>query len=142
MNKERLLELADVIEHTPHKQIKLVDNFDREITPTFFNMGVWHCGSAACIGGWTNALYNTSQWDCSEQAAQALDLDELTSDLLFFPNGYAGWQHGWEYEYVTPAMAATVLRHFADTGIVDWSIVAEDMDLAMAAAPQRTAEPA
>jgi len=123
MNKENVLKVADAIEN-------------HSIPKLGFNMGLFYakregetdhtghnCGTVACIAGWAytvergkmnrnlvaaeNAAYNA--------AKKWLDLSASEASALFYPR--------WEVRHsVTTQQAVTVLRNFAETGEVDWSV--------------------
>ena len=110
MNKERILELADVIEKVPLAGHVLINEGPKE--PDHFNMIEWHCGSCACIGGWAEHI-----WKDEDNAAGALGLSYMQEARLFFMRDYRGKT---AMLSVTPSQAASCLRHLAETGIVDW----------------------
>lgn len=80
------------------------------------------CGTVACIAGWTMLLEKGADYgknkalDFHAQATRLLNLTRDESDELFtMDNSYGGTLYD-----VTPARAVAVIRHFADTGAVDW----------------------
>jgi hypothetical protein len=128
MNKKRILEVADAIERHAIKDLG-------------FNMSTYmqtplqrwampdrsghDCGTVGCIAGWTLALTNGVATvkemlggRIHAKAAEALGLDRLTALELFLAPGM-----GCHYGQVTPEEAVRVLRHLAETGVVDWSPV-------------------
>lgn len=114
MNRERIRELADVIEKLPHTEIDDASGF---------NMGnyVHVCGTPCCIAGWTVAVakgWETITWRVAyyDVAANHLGLTGQQAEDLFRPFSHVRLQD------VTPAHAAAVLRNLADTGVVDWSV--------------------
>lgn len=141
-NVKKLLRLADVIEH-PRKngflglKFNLADWFrtprgddgEHEI-PAKAKDDNW-CGTVACIAGFQVAIGpkkagrkaiksfwdGTGNWGnngpIAEEAKLQLGLTEREASSLFTP-GY--------YEY-TAKQAAKVIRHFANTGRVDWNIL-------------------
>jgi hypothetical protein len=125
MNKERLLLLADMIENsTPPK------NFP----DLYFNMAnYWEgpedkgfdpvdqeyhtCGTGACIAGWATATFGSGTTKHERIQREAMCLLELTpcqADRLFIPNDPSD-DH-------TTEIAPAVIRHFVETGEVDWDI--------------------
>jgi hypothetical protein len=126
MNKERVLALAELIEKQPHVG-------KEEETTEGFDMAQWFhpCGTPACIAGWTLAL-KYGDWTPALQdkrgaggveadAADYLGLEGTQSAQLFF----VGHEAEKSLADVTPQDAAKLLRHFAETGKVDWSITNE-----------------
>lgn len=117
MNKENILKVADAIEQ-------------HSIPTLGFNMNWWgytfdptkpenqkhdksghNCGTVACIGGWTETLFKTTD------ARSALELPTSVATQLFYPD-----QNGAPQAYeATPVHAVRVLRHLAETGKVDWA---------------------
>lgn len=118
VNVERLKLLASVIEGLPPEQFSMTD---------------WDCGAFACIGGWTERLFK------GEEADEALGLTEQEKEHLFYPrsseesmvagNGIQALsdhpelnQYIWSRE-IPPTSCARVVRNFADTGVIDWTIL-------------------
>lgn len=129
MNRERILELADRIEAMPHYNIVArmlgLELDDRRITDAeggMFTMAMWRqsssCGTVACVGGWTQQLWGSENMDDHEVGA-LLGLDWPTTSRLFYP-------HETDWTDTTPAQAARVLRHLAETGELRWGMVADD----------------
>lgn len=77
-----------------------------------FNMNCWYgrkeCGTVGCIGGWCDALYNTS-------------FDHMNAghpvDTLFYPGMVKDWNT------ITQSQAAHALRNYLATGKPDWAAV-------------------
>lgn len=116
MNKERLLHLAEVIERAPHERGKWAES--GYFAPlTAFTMELWHCGSVGCIGGWACKLFNDGNVVGTEEVAPLLGLSFETANTLFYPPNRL------DYSSITPAQAATVIRHLVETGEVDWTII-------------------
>lgn len=94
------------------------------IKPEQFDMAEW-CGTACCIAGHAIAL-SGKQWDHSVDdqlppsriAANWLDIDYGTAQQLFIPS-----MMDKSYDEITLEDALTVLRHYRDTGVVDWDLV-------------------
>lgn len=109
MNRERILQLADVIEKTPHAQ----PDYWSEGPLTSFNMSEWRYGTCGCLGGWVEHLFRDED---DLHARDLLDIEGDAAEELFYPTGFT------TYKDILPARAARVLRHLAETGKVDWSI--------------------
>jgi hypothetical protein len=120
MNTDRIRHLADVIEAQPHTTLAAESGF---------NMNNWThtCGTPACICGWTNYVRTGDDegflGDVSA-AAHYLGISGRQAEELFSPeetgedgDNFLSWSD------ITPAHAAAVLRHLAETGRVDWSVV-------------------
>ena len=119
MNKERILEIADLIE-TGHERM-------------VFDMGVFGdehpCGTAACIAGWTVARFGESGRAKKidhrrplnalffDGALSVLGLSFPEAQRLFAPNEE---RDGVSMAEVTAPHAVRTLRHLAKTGKVDW----------------------
>jgi hypothetical protein len=92
--------------HVKHVEIgdtdTITDNVE-ELTGGF-NMGVWNCGTAACIGG-TAEIIGKITFVCSSE-----HLFEL-----FYPEG------GMDYRTITVEQGAKALRNFLTTGEASWS---------------------
>lgn len=122
MNTDRILTLARAIDNNVAVyEGQLVDfNMDEWITPMEDVEGrrAPKCGTAACIGGHAEILFNPSNiGGFVDNAAELLGLDHDTADALFFPVYYKR-----RWDRITRAKAARVLRHLAKTGNVDWSV--------------------
>ena len=126
MNKERILEIADLIE-AGHKGMV----FDMS------TYGHRHpCGTAACIAGWTVARFDTTGQatridhrrplvadNVLGWARDALGLEHERACDLFIPTGY---EHGVGVFDITASHAVRALRHLAVTGEVDWFATMEE----------------
>src|SRR4051812_17816659 len=71
-----------------------------------FRMDDWDCGTAACIGGWADRLFNV---DFNRRDPNA-GLDEL-----FMATGVAQWGD------ITEEQAAIALRNYLTTGRPRWA---------------------
>ena len=129
MNKERILALADLIEGQEHTN----DWYVGEVHGFNMNKLVYDCGTPSCIAGWAawealdqpkvlkTKVFGDSDY-IEKTAAEYLGLEYNSCNAdkgcyrLFYPNTPV-------YSDITPIMAATVLRHLAETGEIDWSIV-------------------
>lgn len=135
MNTERILRLANFIESLPDERLDMCfwakdasgdENLEQSTETILHN-----CGTAACIGGWTEALFNPGRstflgtrglWDESPAAVvptdSAGDLLGLTvaqaHDLFMPPHTSGAW------DCITPAIAGATLRRLAETGQVEW----------------------
>jgi hypothetical protein len=110
MNTENIIALADLIETLPQAGFGSREGFF---------MGNWRhdCGTPSCIAGWAVHLagIDCSRSQVADKAADWLDLYfEDEAQDLFEPSHLP-------YEAITPQHAAKVLRHLAETGVVDWS---------------------
>lgn len=118
MNVERILQLADVIEKTPHRLRYSETMKWRRLSG--FNMSNWHCGTTGCIAGWACDVFGNGNEpfytdEIQFDAAVLLGLPHHIADDLFVPTDGA-------LTDIKPKHAANVLRHLAETGEVDWSI--------------------
>src|SRR5262245_29537161 len=105
----------------------------REKNPIGFNMDTFgstdthfkdhtghHCGTNACIAGWTVALLtpkNYNSYGAPYVAQDLLGLNDAQANRLFYALGY-----GRRLNNIKPALAVAVLRNLAKTGEVNWNI--------------------
>lgn len=121
MNKERILHLADVLDSIPkNHKFDMAKWFHDFIPGGGVDALEYDCGTPSCVAGW--ALYTFGddlnyRWveteALSRDAGQLLGIDSEDADRLFLPDEV-------NYEMITPAIAASVLREFARTGEVEW----------------------
>lgn len=123
MDKQRILELADVIEKAPYAERPQYRR-SNEPTLTHFNMSTFHCGSAGCIAGWTIAHWQPEALNYLDteaivrRAAAELDLSPSQAEDLFCSDRTPA-----ELTDIRPAEAARVLRHFVETGEIEWESI-------------------
>lgn len=126
MNIPRLLELADAIEHATLAAQGIGFNMSDWVSTCDDDMSGHSCKTTACIAGWAVELFTMKRIlpeTCEDIAAEVLGLDDYeTQEALF----YAGNIKASEMDDITNTHAATVLRHLAKTGEVDWSQGAPD----------------
>ena len=116
MNKERILELADKIDGLPTVVYGENDPNKR----SFCMEATYHpCGNPACLAGWVEEI-----WDVEEDPDPLGIVGTKHEMELFEPRApWATFFHKpGEEGFITSEHAAAVLRHFAETGEVDWSI--------------------
>ncbi len=125
MNKKRVLKLANFIENREIKSLGFnMMYYVSEINPENDNSG-HGCGTAACIAGWCYAMmtslkklteeYGTNDIKWCSSSYLELTLNETFE--LFLPMG-----RRIPLGDITPEHAVATLRHFAETGKVDWNI--------------------
>ena len=118
MNKERILEIADLIEAGHEGMVFDMTTFGDEHP----------CGTAACIAGWAvvrfgenggapNVAWQIEGPDVFSGALSVLGLSFPEAQRLFTPNERRDGVDMWE---VTASHAVRTLRHLAKTGKVDW----------------------
>ena len=132
MNTDRILILANFIESLPDERLDMHlwasdgddENLDQATATVLHN-----CGTAACIGGWTEALFNPDAlqfrgtrglWSPDaplpkDSAGTLLGLTVAQAHDLFMPPHTSG-----AWSDITPAIAADTLRRLAETGQVEW----------------------
>lgn len=123
VNTQRLEILADLLENNqcPVASSGAKVGFNmRAITPdsSLNDKTGNHCGTSACIAGWTLLLWGTDAdrrngW--AGDAGRILDLDEVQQQHLFFAQG--SWLR---WENITPQQAANAICSLVDTGEVKW----------------------
>ena len=133
VNTEAVLELAEFIEGLEHLNRSAVEDIAQrtysEVPPgRWFRLDIWmastkyqfDCGTVGCISGWAVWHWNLQLFTASREVGRLLGLTDVQSKALFTPSR----TYGVGYRHVTPVMAGAVLRHLAETGQVDWSIIA------------------
>ena len=130
MNKERILQLADVIEREGalpepelgfnmlYCRVKTNDD-DGSLERDFANRP---CGTVGCIAG--HALRLAGINGGFTAAAEWLGLSYIggEGEELFFPGDVSGINIS-RWDEITPAHAAAVLRRLVETGKVEWAAV-------------------
>lgn len=129
MNRDRIQALMDLLEGVPD------DKFDmRYLFVQPGGEGLWagdapkarlgrrvqtfvkHCGTAACIAGWTAVLADprgqVADWG-SEKAAEYLGISDSQGNRLFVPSELSSPRY-------TRAAAIATLKHLLETGEVRW----------------------
>jgi hypothetical protein len=134
MNKERLIQLAEVLEspaaekHFDMKEwIEHTGYHDLPEGITIAEVMI-DCGTVACIAGWATVLARPNEpysaiIDEFSLAAEYLDLEYFIAKSLFTPS--CTTDEGTQAYDADPKQAAKVVRHLAETGEVDWSIIDE-----------------
>lgn len=141
-NKQALIKVAEWLEdgakHVDIDNGHKIDQFDMEHAVTSISNG---CGTACCIAGalvqfeglikpvveGSPNFFDEVDDETDDLvegvgtlAASYLGIDKDDSDKLFVP-----WSH-FEYESYTefsdPDRAAQVIRHYLETGVVDWDM--------------------
>lgn len=119
---ESLLDLADFLDNLPPEGAEVEGRrlgFDMSLT--FYEV-MYSCISACCIGGWVQALREDLAWgdegELKEIEDSLMDLHPGMSENEADDICYPGYTHG-AYD-ATPQQAASLLRHYHETGEVDW----------------------
>lgn len=139
------LRLNDIQYEGLHKVLDLLEGDElihyadaKDITaPTkLFHMSCWwetkvhHCGTVGCIGGWASALmqpqgklntpshniYLNTEYDWKNGSRWI----GKTHDLFHPPRD----EKTGSWEHITPNMARVTLRHYLETGDVNWKLAA------------------
>lgn len=120
--KERILAFADFIEQMPHAYPVPDQDYPRYgfSMHTWGAWDYWH--APASIGGWIERVwpsdcYGTADAVLSRLTGTVEQENDQTAYALFCCDGFS-----FLYSSITPRIAAKVLRHFAETGEVDWNI--------------------
>lgn len=111
MNKDRILQLADIIEQSA--------SFDMNYFFVPFVDTENDCGTPACIAG--HAIHhfqgvNNTVLPFTRHAAFLLDLDREHAAILFGTHDYVDL----DMDLITPAVAASHLRNIAAGGSYEW----------------------
>lgn len=129
MNKDNILRLADIIEAQPHTSVDEAQGFNMEGY-------IHHCGTPSCIAGFAAFESLKETTNDEEKIIKTLRLlerynvnelwnlaikwlgfsEEVEIYELFHPRCSYQWHN------ITPQEAAKVLRHFAETGEIDWTL--------------------
>lgn len=116
---QRIISFALFIEQMPHAY-----PVDGQDYPSYgFSMHTWGAcdwGTPACIGGWIDRV-----WPSEYYVTAPMVLSRLTGTVGRDSDHYALFccaGFSLLYSSITPRRAAQVLRHFAETGEVDWNI--------------------
>lgn len=135
MNKRTILKVAKAIETAAKRKEGLrgvgfnMDSYIADADEVRCDH-VDSCGTVSCIAGWTCLVAGglndadslreieatQSVYAIPRRAAEILGIDFETRYDLFTPHGAGPWAS------ITPAHAVAVLRHLAETGVVDWSV--------------------
>jgi hypothetical protein len=131
MNKENILKVADAIENaTLAKEhgigFNMVSFYDDE-SGVGFDHTEYKCYTVACIAGWAaimsgghETVRSPTPSDISKEAQNYLGLSLCEADDLFCASGTRV-----DMDDITSQDAVKVLRHLAETGDVDWTIIEE-----------------
>lgn len=108
----------------PRERLEYLRDFLRELPKERFSMAHWpdaaelhRCGTAACIGGWADAIWGRTT--TNDEAGERLGLSADEAWALFYPSS------DWLNTDTTIAQALRVVDHFLATGEVDWSKAGE-----------------
>lgn len=117
--RERLEYLRDFLRELP------AERFDMTDSGTIEDAGTGDCGSPACIGGWSRALFGNPgyQYDSiARVGATVLGIGQTKATMLFYPSGEISLSPFRSAYSAAPAEAANVLDHLLRTGEVDWNV--------------------
>lgn len=137
--KKALVTVAEWLERgAPHVQIESRDigvfDMGEAVSVNHENDEGEPCGTACCIAGAVYQFEGLSGQstnptrgldffhDVAPKVTEFLNITEEQAEPLFLP-----WDHfeGDPSEFSDPALAAKVVRHFIETGEVDWNITGE-----------------
>jgi hypothetical protein len=151
MNKENLLKLAEVLEseqaqkhfdmtqwithHPNYNNLDWQEHHER-VNESVLKEAVKDCGTVACIAGWAATLATPDQKlifvsgaSVQQTAEDWLELDKAEAVMLFIPWSASYYADRSKYKRnsntITAGEAARVVRHLAETGKVDWSVIDE-----------------
>lgn len=129
LNTQRLYDLAAAIENEPQGCFDAnVPGFDMAVwEDEVYPNGDWRsepCGTCHCIGGMADKLFGghdaelLAPFAIFDRTAMIAKLIEF--DALFYPEGSSDDEGPLNAWHATPKQAAACIRHFAETGSVDW----------------------
>lgn len=130
--RERLMRLRDFLAELPPEKFDMGDYIvpgdddesDIDIYSVPIKQAVDVCGTAACIAGWAQVLFNPTESQDEELARVALGLTEEEGQALFCPWTTEGSSVD-RSEDLTLTQAVRVIDHLLATGDVDWSVRGE-----------------
>lgn len=128
--EKALIQVAEWLEAgAPHVDVngRKIDDFDME-----YSIHNDSCGTSCCIAGSVcqfNGLgvldddggmefWSDTSDDVLSLSTDYLGISKENADLLFLPWNWFECQN--ESDFSNPTVAAKVVRHFVDTGVVDW----------------------
>ncbi len=129
--EKALIQVAEWLEAgAPHVDVngRKIDHFNMESIVDQNNS----CGTSCCIAGAVMQFNRLSlkgseedEWwfmKGRDKVAKYLQISRYNADELFSPwNQGEGFTLSRDFQdYSNPAVAAKVVRHFVDTGVVDW----------------------
>ena len=112
MNREKMLEIADIIESKPHARGPDLGTVIGQPLIGFnmadFRTSYLSCGTAGCIAGWVQEL-EPEQWkgDHIRIVSEVFDISRSQAEYLCMPNLLGNWDD------LTPTMAANAIRAMA-----------------------------
>lgn len=121
--RDRVIRLRDFLARLPDPQFDMSDYLNWKVGPNRYHMpiglAVKECGTAACIAGWAQVLFDPTAKQDEWIAQKLLGLSEEAADALFRPRqlGYYG-----DSDVYTLARAVAVLDNYLATGLIDWSV--------------------
>ncbi|MEL6411697.1 MAG: hypothetical protein AAFQ38_14970 [Pseudomonadota bacterium] len=121
MNKERILEAADKFAELPDENPENGLGFDMRSYLDVFQQGdLKHgCGAVCCITGWVQ-FWDGNRFDwTSRNLAEHWGISHEDAWRIAHPNPERC------YKDARPRHAEALLRHFAETGEVDWPLAME-----------------
>lgn len=101
-------------------------DFLAEAPAAKFNMNVWHhqingCDTVACIGGWTETLFDKKISGRLERVADLLGMTFDQANELCYPTAIETDDNGeWP---ISVGQAVAVLDHYLEAGWIDWAAV-------------------
>lgn len=122
--RERVAYLRDFLRELPPERFDMASLYSKHGRDTYMHGNgeaisyVKGCGTAACIAGWTIAVFapKVRVREGAPIAEDLLGLTDLQGNDLFLPSGFT------QQDFATPAQAANVLDHYLATGKIDWSV--------------------
>jgi len=129
MNRENILAVADAIEAAARPEAKPEIGFNMARYFAFLPDQTGHgCRTTACIAGWAllvrDGATRATVLDAGTVQTEARDWLGFSDEDDFAAQSLFGVGNGDEANgAITPAHAVAVLRHLAETGGVDWSVL-------------------
>jgi|SRR6185437_12340722 len=119
MNRKNIKALIKALESGPvkidGKKVGFNMNYWIDRAPRSQDRSGHNCGTVACLGGWTDILFNRD--GAAINTRDCLGLNYNQGIDLFYPSVSKGWGN------ITLPEAITTLKKLLRTGKVDWSHV-------------------
>jgi len=116
--RDRVIRLRDFLDALPDERFDMDDYlvWNKCDGPSRYNMPIGKavniCGTAACIAGWAQALFDPDTPQDEDIAARLLGLNSTQASALFIPDSRG---------VLTRAQAVATLDHYLATGEIDWA---------------------
>lgn len=119
--RANVMRVRDFLDRLPDEQFNMDDYLVWDGPENLYSMPIGRavnvCGTAACIAGWTQVIFDPDRELDDDLARVALGLTHPQAEALFMPSG--------DRDKLTRKQAVTVLDHYLATGEIDWSVASQ-----------------